>query len=84
MKILFVFSVENKTSLSNDVPALTEDGEPRGGRGGAAHPVGGCADVGSLVLAGHGGQHEAGGVIHCLPVTQESSSLELASDQSEI
>ena len=55
-----------------------------GAEGCLAVLVGHGADVGSLVLAGHGGQHEAGGVIHCLPVTQESSALKLASDQSEI
>ena len=86
MKILFVFSAENKTSLLDDVSisastSLTEDSEPGGGRGGAPHPVGGCADVGSLVLAGHRGQHEAGGVLHCLPVTEKCAALQLASDQ---
>ena len=89
MKILFVFSAENKTSLLDDVSisassALTEDSEPGGGRGWGPHPIGGRADVGALVLAGHRGQHEAGGVLHSLPVTQNSSALQLASDQSEL
>ena len=87
MKILFVFSAENKTSLLDDVSIsasalLTEDSEPGGGGGRGPDPVGGCADVGALVLAGHRGQHEARGVLHSFPVTQKSSALELASDQN--
>ena len=61
--------------------ALTEDSEPGGGGGRAPDPVGGCANVGALVLAGHGGQHEAGGVLHSFPVTEKCSALQLASDQ---
>ena len=55
---------------------LTENGELDGGTGRAPHPIAGRADVDTLVLTGHGGQHQTLAVLHHVATAEWCSTLQ--------